>query len=299
LILLHPVAIADVAPRAMRPMSGTILVTGATGRQGGAVARELLRRGYAVRGLTRNPESAAARALASLGATVIRGDFGNPDSLDAALTGADGVFAVTNFWEHGYDGEVLHGRNLVDAAVRAETPFFVFSSVASADRATNIPHFESKWAIEKYLRQSGLDHAVLRPVSFMENWSLDSEDVREGEIVTAGDPGKLHQYISVQDIARFVADAIAAPEKWNRVALDIAADEISLADICAILTELTGRPVAPVRITWSEYESLAGAEMAVMSRWFSTVGYGVRVDALRAEQPGMVTMTDYLWRLSR
>ncbi|MDH3362402.1 MAG: NmrA family NAD(P)-binding protein, partial [Gammaproteobacteria bacterium] len=156
LFLLNPVACAGRSSSVIDTSSETILVTGVTGRQGGAVARELLRRGYSVRGLTRNPESQRALALTELDVELFRGDFDDAASLDAALEGADGIFAVTDFWEHGYEQEVAHGRNLVDAAVRAEISFFVFSSVASADQATNIPHFDSKWEVEKYLRESGL-----------------------------------------------------------------------------------------------------------------------------------------------
>jgi uncharacterized protein YbjT (DUF2867 family) len=294
LFLLIPIALAGGSPAIGEASSETILVTGVTGRQGGAVARELLRRGYSVRGLTRNPESQRARALTELDVELFRGNFDDAASLDAALQGADGIFAVTDFWEHGYEQEIAHGRSLVDAAVRAGTSFFVFSSVASADQATNIPHFDSKWEIEKYLLESGLDHAVVRPVSFMENWSLDSDDVATGRIVTAGDPERPHQYIAVRDIARFVADAFDAKDRWNGVALDIAADEISLVKICAILTEIMGRPVVPKQVSWSDYESLAGEEMTTMIRWFEAVGYSVDVEALRGQHPGMITMEDYL-----
>lgn len=291
---LNPLAAAGESPANIDTSFETILVTGITGRQGGAVARELLRRGYSVRGLTRNPDSQRARALTQLGVELFRGNFDDAASLDSALNTADGIFAVTDFWEHGYEQEIAHGRNLIDAAVRAGTSFFVFSSVASADQATHIPHFDSKWEIEKYLRKSGLDHAVVRPVSFMENWSLDSADVVAGRIVTAGNQERLHQYISVRDIARFVADAFDAPGRWNGVALDIAADEISLVRICEVLTEITGRSVEAEEVSWADYEALAGDEMAVMSRWFDAVGYNVDVAALRKQHPGMITMEEFL-----
>lgn len=298
-LMLNPIAVADAVPAAGDAVSKTILVTGITGRQGGAVGRELLRRGYAVRGLTRNPQSDRALALAELGVDLHRGDFDDAASLDAALAGAGGIFAVTDFWEHGYEREIMHGRNLVDAAVRNGTPFFVFSSVASADKSTSIPHFDSKWEIEKYLRDSGLSRAVIRPVSFMENWSLDDESVRTGRLVTAGDPARRHQYISVDDIALFVADAFDAPDAWNGTALDVAADEISLAGIAAILTEITGHAVGVEQVSWREYEALAGAEMAVMSRWFDKVGYSADIAALRERHPDLLTMEDYLRQLPR
>src|SRR5262249_61196748 len=97
-----------VPPRATR----TILVSGATGRQGGAVVRALLALGYPVRGLTRNLDSEKARALAALGVTLVKGDLDDPASLRAAVEGAYGVFSVTDFWEHGREGEIPRGSDL-------------------------------------------------------------------------------------------------------------------------------------------------------------------------------------------
>lgn len=121
-----------------------VLVTGATGTQGGAVARELVDRGYAVRGLTRNPDSERATALTELGIEVVKGDFDDAASLNVAMEGVYGVFAVTNYWEHGFDREVAHGKQLVDAAEKAGIKHFVFTSVAGADAGTGLPHFESR-----------------------------------------------------------------------------------------------------------------------------------------------------------
>src|SRR3954468_13435024 len=97
-----------------------ILVSGATGRQGARVARQLLRAGWRVRALTRNPAGQEARALGGLGAELAVGDLRRPETLAAPLRGVHGVFAVTEFWEHGYAGEVAQGRALVDAAAAAK-----------------------------------------------------------------------------------------------------------------------------------------------------------------------------------
>ncbi len=112
-----------------------ILVTGATGRQGGAVARRLLARGFAARVMTRDPGCGAARALAGQGAELARGDFDNEASLTRALAGADGVFAMQTPYEAGIDREVAHGTLLADVARRAGVKQIVYSSVADADLA--------------------------------------------------------------------------------------------------------------------------------------------------------------------
>ena len=118
-----------------------VLVSGATGNQGGAVARNLLERGFEVRALTRDPDKPAARLLAERGAEVVRGDLEDRSSLDRALEGAYGAFSVQNFSEAGYDGEVRQGKALADAAKEAGVSHFVYSSVGSAYRNTGIPLF--------------------------------------------------------------------------------------------------------------------------------------------------------------
>ena len=139
-----------------------ILVCGATGKQGGAVARSLLDRGFRVRGLTRDPQKPEAQALAEQGAEVVQGDMEDRSAMDRVLEGAYGVFSVQNFWETGYDREVKQGKTVADAAKATGVEHFVYSSVGSAHRQTGIPHFESKWEIEEHVRQIGLPYTILR-----------------------------------------------------------------------------------------------------------------------------------------
>src|SRR4051812_4292432 len=122
-----------------------ILVSGATGQQGGAVARSLLKRGFPVRALIRDLEKSEARALAEGGAELVRGDLEDRSSLERALEGVYSVFSVQNFYEGGYEGEVRQGETLADAAKAAGVQHVVYSSVGSAHRETGIPHFDSKW----------------------------------------------------------------------------------------------------------------------------------------------------------
>ena len=133
-----------------------ILVSGATGQQGGTTARNLLERGFAVRALTRDTEKAAARELADLGAEVVSGDLEDRASVDSVLDGVYGVFSVQQFMETGVEGEVRQGALLADAAKAAGVEHLVYSSVGSAHRETGIPHFESKWQVEEHVRASGV-----------------------------------------------------------------------------------------------------------------------------------------------
>jgi uncharacterized protein YbjT (DUF2867 family) len=154
----------------------TVLVTGATGLQGGSVARHLLRSGeYNVRCLTRNTQSDNARALQQAGAEVVAGDLNDRTTLQAAMSGCDTVFAVTNWWEL-FDSakEIVHGRNLVDAAVDAGIARFLFSTLPSAETISGgkipVPHLDSKAVMEQYARSRGLNGVYLNVAFYFENF---------------------------------------------------------------------------------------------------------------------------------
>src|ERR1041384_4449616 len=130
----------------------TILITGATGKQGGAVAHELLKRGHAVRAMTRRPDGDAAKELQKLGATIVAGDLDDAALLGHALTGVWGVWAVQNTWEAGVGKEEEQGKRLAKLAREKGVQHYVYSSVGSAHRKTGIPHFDNKWRIEETVR---------------------------------------------------------------------------------------------------------------------------------------------------
>ena len=271
-----------------------ILVSGATGRQGGAVARELLSRGYRVRGLTRNPDSERAQQLAGLGIEMVRGDFDEIDSLNRAAQGAYGVFSVQNFWEHGKQGEIRQGSNLADAAKQAGVSHFVYTSVANADKNTGIPHFDSKYEIEKYIQSIQLPYTIIRPVSFMENWEYSRTDIENGIIYGPLSPDTRHQHIAVRDIGRFAAEAFDNPAEWLGVSLDIAGDEADQLGIARTFSRVTGKDVKYVQVPWNEYEEQQGEEMTIMEKWFENTGYSVDVVDLRNDYPWLSSLEQYL-----
>src|SRR5437879_5703314 len=149
-----------------------VLVTGATGRQGGAVIRHMLPKGWRLRALTRNPNTYAGKELTRLGVEVVQGDLEDPASLDRASRGVYGIYSVQDFWAVGAKREVQQGKNLADAAKKAGIQHFVYSSVGGADRNTGIPHWESKWEIEKYIRTLNLPATIFRPAAFMEMYNV-------------------------------------------------------------------------------------------------------------------------------
>ncbi|MDH3284654.1 MAG: NmrA/HSCARG family protein [Acidobacteriota bacterium] len=273
---------------------GPILVIGATGRQGGAVARELIAGGHAIRAMTRNPDKPASRELARLGAAVVLGDLDDPASLARALDGAYGVFAMQDFWEHGYEAEVRQGEALADAAQEAGVSHFVFSSVADADSGTGIPHFESKYEIEQHIRSLGIPYTILRPVSFMENWEGQRESILSGTIALPFPKEMRYPQIAVRDIGRFAAEAFTHTDDWLSRELDIAGDARTVEKVVETFERVTGRRIVYERVPWTVMEGQVGADLMAMFRWFDSEGYDVDVAALRSEFPFLTDFESYL-----
>lgn len=275
----------------------TVLVTGATGHQGGAVAHHLLRRdGFQVRAMTRNPKNSAALELSEQGADVVQGDLDNRSSLDRALEGVHGVFSVQNFWETGYQREIDQGVRLADAARAAGVEHFVYSSVGSAHRNTGLEHFESKWRIENHIRQAGLPHTIFRPVFFMDNWEspMLRNGILAGTLAQPLSPHRPFQQVAVDDIGAFAALAFEHGAEWLGRALDLAGDETTLPEIAATFSRVIGRPVAYYQVPWDGFRQAAGEEYYTMYRWFEEVGYDADVAALRLIHPALTTLEQYL-----
>jgi uncharacterized protein YbjT (DUF2867 family) len=271
-----------------------ILVSGATGQQGGSVARNLLERGFAVRALTRDTEKAAAKELVDLGAEVVSGDLEDRASIERVLAGVYGVFSVQQFWEVGVEGEVSQGILLADAAKEAGVEHLVYSSVGSAHRETGIPHFDSKWEVEEHVRASGVPYTVLRPVFFMQNWEMMREPVLGGTLPQPLDPDKPFQMIDAEDIGVFAARAFDDPESWIGREVDIAGDELTMPEIAGTFSRVIGRNVDYFQVPWDGFEEQMGEEYTIMYRWFNDYGYEANIAALRDEYPGLASFEQYL-----
>jgi len=274
----------------------TIVVTGATGKQGGAVARELLRRGFRVRAITRDPSKAAALALRELGAEVLRGDLDDAGSLRSPLEGAHGVFSVQNFWETGYEREVAQGTALAELAKEVGVDHFVYSSVGSAQRETGLAHFDSKWKIEERIRELDLPYTIFRPVFLMDNWASPPlrSSILAGTLALPLDPDRELQQIAVRDVGVFVAMAFADRASWLGRELDIAGDEPSMTRAAETFGRVIGRPVSYAQVPWERYREQAGDENTEMFRWFELEGYDADIEVLREIHPGLATLEEYL-----
>jgi uncharacterized protein YbjT (DUF2867 family) len=260
-----------------------VLVVGATGNQGGAVVDHLLAsdQDFDVRGLTRDASSDAARALEERGVTMQEGDLNDPESLRDPVAGADAVFAVTNFWTEGYDGQVEQGKNVVDVAAEEGVEQFVFSGVGSHDEDTGVPHFDSANEIDQHIRDLDLPWTILKPVFFFENLEAFAEDiVEDGQLALPLAEGVGLQMVGTDDLGHAAAVAIENPETFVGEAIDLAGDEKTLEETAAVLSAVTGVDVEAVHVPIEDaYESF-GEEFTVMCEWFNEVGYSADIEAL-------------------
>jgi uncharacterized protein YbjT (DUF2867 family) len=261
-----------------------VLVTGATGQQGGAVVRALLHRGHHVKALTRKPDSDAARQLISAGAEVVAGDLGDAASVLKAARGVETMFLMGNSYEAGVEEETRQGIVAAEAAKAAGVGHLIYSSIADADKKTGIPHFDSKSLIEKHVAGLGIPYTISAPVAFMENvvapWSIGA--LRQGIQAFPLPPKRVLQLVALADIGAFVAALVERRERVFGKRFDLAGDELSGEEQAKILSHALRR-----LITFQEIPIAAARQQnedtALMFEWFDRVGYDADIAALRKD----------------
>ena len=268
------------------PKKLKVLVTGATGKQGGHLVSELLARDYSIRALTRKPESPAAQALAQRGVAIVQGDFDDRGTLENAAHGVDTVFAMSTPFGTNAATEAREGINVVRAASAVGVKHLVYSSVAGADRATGIPHFDSKFEVEKEIRRSGVAFTIVAPVFFMENFLAEwmAPGIAKGSLALALPATRRLQMIAVADIAQFIALVIERRDKFLGERIDIASDELTGVRAAATITEVSGRHVEYVALSLDTIRQYSD-DQARMLEWFDRVGYDADILGLRSQYP--------------
>lgn len=269
-----------------------ILISGATGQQGGSTAKALAGKGFKIRAMTRNPDSDASKALAAGGAQLTQADLDDEGSLRAALKGAWGAYAVQNTWTAGVEGEEAQGHRFAKLAREAGVEHYVYASVASADRQTGIPHFENKFRVENTVRGLGFpSYAIIRPVFFMSNlvspWFLNGD-----KLVSALDPKTVLQMIDVSDIGQYGALAFT-DARFKNLELDIAGDALTMPQTAAALAKAMGKPIEYLQIPMSEVRKNSD-DFALMLEWFERVGYDVDI-AANAQEYGVKPTSLSAW----
>lgn len=264
----------------------TILVTGATGHQGGTLARVLLERGHAVRAFTRFPASEGARRVEQLGAEICRGDFEDIPSLRRAMDGVDAVFAMGTPYEGGPREEVEEVKDIFDAAYDVGAGHVVYSSVASADQNTGIPFFESKHLLERELARRGLPYTIVAPVSFVENlWGMPS--LRRGYF-TWGIPEHVPlQQVALEDLAEVTAEILTRKDEFVGERVEVASHEITGVEAARVLSRVAGVDLSYSTQAPEEAARDRGEAYERMLRWLAEHGYQVDLPALRQRFPNV------------
>jgi uncharacterized protein YbjT (DUF2867 family) len=278
---------------------GVVVVTGATGRQGGAVARHLLSDHWPVRAVTRRPDGPAALALAALGAEVIRADMMNKSDLMHAFRDAYGVYSVQNFMPGGTDVEIRQGKNVADAAKATGVQHIVYGSAGTGATDTGIPSWNSKLAVEAHIKALGLPLTVLRPMAFMElmtdkgffppvsTWSVMPKLMG---------PDRPVGWICADDLGGITARAFAEPARFIGAELGLAADVQSIAQCRQIWSEVCGRPPRRFPMPVWMFRRFVGSDLITMWRWLRTAQFDIDPTPTRNLLPTALTVREWLVR---
>lgn len=279
--------------------AGVVVVTGATGRQGGAVARHLLFDDWRVRVVTRRPDGPAARALAALGADVVRADMMIGSELRHAFRDAYGVYSVQNFMPGGTDAEIMQGKNVADAAKATGVQHIVYGSAGTGATDTGIPSWDSKLTIAAYIRALGLPLTVLRPMAFMElmtdrdffppvsTWSLMPKLMG---------PDRPLGWICVDDLGAIAARAFAEPARFVGAELSLASDVQSIAQCRQIWSDVSGRPPRRFPMPVWMFRRFVGSDLLTMWRWLGTAQVDFDPTPTCSLLPTALTVREWLVR---
>ncbi len=276
-----------------------VAVVGATGRQGSAVVRHLLARGWQVRALTRRPDRPVAARLSDAGAELVRVDAERTESLVPAFTGADGVFNVQNPMTSSHEAELRQGRNVADAAAQAGVGHVVYGAAGVGDEPTGVPSWDAKLVIVERFREHGVPLTVLRPTAFMELmtdrgfypplavWGLMPN--------LAGDHRPIG-WLCVDDLGAIAAAAFGDPARWAGVTVGLASDVQSIEQCRETWRQVRGRRPRGIALPAWLFERMAGKDLTTMWRWLHE--HDLEFDTARTREilPSAVSVRDWVAR---
>ncbi|MFL6379147.1 MAG: NmrA/HSCARG family protein [Nitrososphaeraceae archaeon] len=273
-----------------------ILVTGATGQQGGTLARLLLQKKHKVYALTRNTQSPAAQDLRNKGAKIVKGDLDDSDSLKQVVNGIDSIFLMGTPFEDGTEAETRRGKLMADIAKENSIEHLVYSSVANADKNTGITHFESKYKIELHIKNLGIPFTIIGPTFFMEN--MLGLGLQQGQLALPLSPSSILQQSALENIAEFSALVLEHRKPFLGKRIDIASDEVTGERATKILSNELGYRIKYVQIPLEQVRQ-ANEDMARMYEWYERVGTGINISSLHQEYPEVNWHTFEDWAKSQ
>ncbi len=271
-----------------------ILVVGATGQQGGAITKKLLDDGINFRALSRSVNK--LNFLKERGVDTIQGSLNDRNTLKEALVNIKQAFLVTTPFEEGTEKEIEHGINFVETALRAGVEHIVFSSVASSDSNSGIPHFESKWKIEQHIKNTGIPATILRPVFFMENFASPSffAEIQEGKLSLPVHSDTVMQMVCLDVIGAFAAAAFSRRSEFIGQTIELASDELTFPEAVGRISTYSGKHIAYEELPSDQAEEKFGYDFARMFQWFDEKGFGVDIKQLKKKGIPLIDFNTYL-----
>tara|TARA_R110001592_G_scaffold10151_11_gene52965 strand:+ start:4380 stop:5252 length:873 start_codon:yes stop_codon:yes gene_type:complete len=262
-----------------------IFITGITGNQGSAVAKHLLEQNNSIIGLTRNANSEKAKQWKAKGITVIEGNINNPESFESYLDQAVAVYLVQSLQRK--DQEILQGKRFIDAIKSENETHLVYASVLGADLETSVPHFESKFELENYIKSKNLNYSILRPASFYENHLFPrvANDIKKGKYISPLNKMCNQQMIGVDDIGKIAATIFSNKEKYNHKTISIATDEWQIGKIPQVFSEAMNKPVSYKKLPGFITRLAMGKDLSKMFKYMNQNDFSVvnNIHEVRAE----------------
>jgi uncharacterized protein YbjT (DUF2867 family) len=270
-----------------------ILVIGATGQQGGTLARLLLQKKHKVYALTRNTESSTSQDLRNKGANLVKGDLGDPASLEQAVNSVNSIFLMGTPFEDGTEAETRRGKTMADIAKEKNIEHLVYSSVANADKNTGIPHFESKYKVEQHIKNLGIPYTIIGPTFFMEN--LLGSGLQQGQLALPLSSSSILQQSALENIAEFSALVLEHRKPFLGKRIDIASDEVTGEQATKILSNESGHRIRYIHVPLERVRE----DMPRMYEWYERVGTGIDIASLHQKYPEVNWLTFKDWAKSQ
>lgn len=273
-----------------------LLVIGATGSQGRAVIRRVLEAGHRVRGLTRDPRSKAALALAARGVTLRQGDLDDSSSVEEAMRGVDGVYLVTDFFKNGIAGEIRQGKGVADLCAKLGVKHLVHASVNGANRASGVHHFDSKGEIERHIEALQLPATFLRPAVFLEDLTEKQyfPPASWGMMPKLVGPDRPVKWVSVEDIGVAAATVFARRDEFLGKAIPLVGDEKSMTEARAIFSRVRGKRPFALPMPTFLFRRLISEDLVLMWEWLASHSMDGDVATTRTLVPQPLDMETWL-----
>lgn len=271
-------------------MSKSILVIGATGKQGNAVVKQLLKNNWKVRAFTRNKNNEKLTSINDSNLEIFEGDLSSQESLTEAMNGQYGVYSVQPIIVDDVEEELRQGKMIIHTAEQQDIQHVVYSTAGGVNRDRTGPHFEALADIENELKASSLNYTIIKPSFFMDNF-LRITTVENGEISIPEfiDRDVKFAMISSIDIAKFAVNIFVSRKDYNHQAIEIASDELTLKEVVKAFATVTGKPTE-IKGTFSSGTAERG--------WLEEKGYVVDFNQMDRINPTRLTLEQWISEVS-